>query len=101
MTVAVTPADHPDRPAYLNNLSAFLSSRYDRIGNLDDLEAAIGHAHDAVAATPRGHPDRAARLNNLSNRLSSRYDLTSSLDDLEAAIWFARGIPSEPGCVCI
>ncbi|GKZ75539.1 hypothetical protein AnigIFM56816_000192 [Aspergillus niger] len=39
-TIAPTP--------YLNNLSAYLSWRYDRTGNLDDLEAAIRCARDAV-----------------------------------------------------
>jgi tetratricopeptide (TPR) repeat protein len=88
--VAATPADHSDHAAYINNLSHRFSSRYDRTGNLDDLEAAISHAQDAVANTPADHHDRAGRLSNLSNRLSSRYDRTGNLDDLEAAISHAQ-----------
>ncbi|GKZ32885.1 hypothetical protein AbraIFM66950_002571 [Aspergillus brasiliensis] len=88
--VAATPADYPDRALYLNSLSRYLSSRFNRTGNLDDLEAAISHARDAVAATPVNHPNRAGYLSNLSNRLSSRYDRTGNLDGLESAILCAR-----------
>ncbi|KAL4748455.1 hypothetical protein BDW72DRAFT_205586 [Aspergillus terricola var. indicus] len=99
------PDDHPDRTKVLNNLSSQFSSRYDRrlnnlsnrlssryerTGNLDDLEAAISHAHTAIAATPVDHPDRAIFLNNLSSHLSSRYDRTGNLDDLETAISHAQ-----------
>ncbi|CAG7990217.1 unnamed protein product, partial [Penicillium salamii] len=80
------PVDHPDRTSCLNNLSNRLSSRYERAGNLDDLEAAISRAQDAAQATPVDHPNRARPLTTLSNCLSRRYERTGNLDDLEAAI---------------
>lgn len=39
--VAVTPQDHPELLALLNNLANALSNRYERTGSLDDLEEAI------------------------------------------------------------
>ena len=39
-TVAVTPADHPDRAGMLNNLGNRLSTRFHRAGALEDLQEA-------------------------------------------------------------
>jgi hypothetical protein len=61
-------------------------NRRRQTSNLEDLEAAISWAQDAVQASRVHHPNRAGRLNNLSNRLSSRYERTGDLDNLEAAI---------------
>ena len=68
--VESTPADHPDRAAWLNNLGNKLESRYERTGEMKDLEEAIQTARQAVESTPADHPDRAAWLNNLGNKLA-------------------------------
>ncbi|KAF8430063.1 CHAT domain-containing protein [Tirmania nivea] len=71
LILEATLEDHPDRAVRLNNLSSHLNSRYERTGNLQDLEAAI-----TVRATPEIHPERA----------TFRYKRTGNLQDLEAAI---------------
>jgi hypothetical protein len=64
------PCNEPaSRTARLNNLGVMLESRYERMGEMSDLEEAIKTARQAVDSTPVGHPDRAACLNNLGNNL--------------------------------
>jgi len=84
--VEATPEDHPGRGGWLSDLGNHLSRQYERTGNLQDLEAAIGLSEEAVEATPGDHPDRAVLLSSLGNGLSSRYRRTGNLQDLEAAI---------------
>ncbi|KAL2174178.1 uncharacterized protein P884DRAFT_315271 [Thermothelomyces heterothallicus CBS 202.75] len=62
-----------------------LASRYERTGEMTDLEEAIGIARQAVDATPHDHPDRAALLRNLGNKLVRRCRRTSKMADLEEA----------------
>ena len=62
--VKVTPEDHPDLAACLNNLGNKLESRYKRTGKMEDLEEAIRVSRQAVEVTPEDHPDLAAWLNN-------------------------------------
>jgi len=62
------------------------NDRYERTGQLQDLEAGIALSEAAIEATPEGHPDRAGCLNNLGNRLSSRYRRTGDLQDLDTVI---------------
>ena len=49
----------------MNNLGLSLGRRYERTGNLQDLEAAIARTEAAARATPEGLPDRAAWFSNL------------------------------------
>ena len=70
--IEAIPEGHPDRVGWLGNLGMHLRSRYERNGNLQDLEMAIARFETAVEATPGDHPDRAVRLSNLGNGLSSR-----------------------------
>lgn len=75
----------------MSNLGCYLSNRFDRLGDLNDLEQAIELNEEAVAATPGppgypDHPARAGRLNNLAILLSSRFMRSGALDDLEEAI---------------
>ncbi|CAG8320463.1 unnamed protein product [Penicillium salamii] len=91
----------------LQSTLIIMSSRYERIGNIDDLEAAISRVQDAIQATPLDHPNRAGCLNNLSHHLSSRYERTGNLNDLEAAISRAQDAvkatpldhPNRAGCL--
>jgi len=50
------PEDHPSRVMYLNNLVSKLGHRYDRTGNMADLEAAIQpySRHQLHARRPPG-----------------------------------------------
>ncbi len=68
--VQSTPRDHPDRAGCLSNLGTkLLQSRFERTGEMANLEEAIETAREAVQSTPHDHPDRAARLNNLGIKL--------------------------------
>ncbi len=48
-TLAPTPADHPDRAVTLSNLGAALQTRFERVGEIADLDAAIVAGREAVA----------------------------------------------------
>jgi len=84
--VKITPEDHPDHARCLSHLSGHFNGRYERSGNLQDLETAINHIELALQGTPEHHPSRAGRLTSLGNHLSSRYDRTGNLKDLDDAI---------------
>src|SRR5580658_4859381 len=66
--VAVMPADSPDRAEPLGNLGVGLLRRYDRNGNLADLDAGISHVWEALSLTPPfDSANRASGLINLSS----------------------------------
>ena len=66
--VAASPADHPDRAWKLSNLGHALRRRFERTGDLADLNTAVSAARQAVAASPADNPDRATFLSNLGAR---------------------------------
>ncbi len=74
--LAITPNNHPDRAAMLNNLGKKLASRYEGTGKMEDMEEAIAQARDALAMTPDNHSDRAARLHKLENMIARPYERT-------------------------
>ena len=80
------PEDGTERGGCLSCLAHGLNNRYERHGDLQDLDAAIAISGARVEATPEDHLDRAGRLGNLRSHLSSRYERTGNLQDLEAAI---------------
>ena len=59
--------------------------RYERTGELADLEASISAFQQAVQTTPPDLPDWPGQLTNLGNGLGLRYGRTGELADLEAA----------------
>jgi len=81
----ITIASRRESQLGLNDIAKLLS-RYERTGNIGDLEVAISNAEQAISATPKDHPDRAAMPSILGSMLSSRYERTGNIDDLEAAI---------------
>ncbi|EXL65084.1 hypothetical protein FOPG_18678 [Fusarium oxysporum f. sp. conglutinans race 2 54008] len=83
------PENHPDRAAYLTSLGSRLRIRYERIGDIVDLEEAIQALQQSVNLTLEGH-DRTARLNDLANMFSLRYQRKGETRDLEEAIRLAR-----------
>ncbi|CAG8909318.1 unnamed protein product, partial [Penicillium egyptiacum] len=89
---------HPNLAGRLNSLGINLNSRYERAGQMDDLEEAIRLSRQAVAATPDGHPCLAERLNSLSNKLESRYHRRGQMDDLEEAIQVSRQAVAATPC---
>ncbi|KAF7350257.1 hypothetical protein MVEN_01329200 [Mycena venus] len=94
------PVGHPDRPAYLVESSGLLSRRYEETGDLQDRDAAIQTAREALelfsAHHPANkthvvHPDRPLYLSKLRELLSRRYLKTRNLKDLDEAIHIAQG----------
>lgn len=78
-----------DRATTLYSLGFFLSERFDRLGEADDLDAAITAFREAWTTTPLSDPDQFWYLPELAKALRYRYDQTgnpSDLDDLVAAL---------------
>ncbi|KAJ7853223.1 hypothetical protein B0H13DRAFT_2673759 [Mycena leptocephala] len=65
---------------------AALSDRYQNLGELADMEAALKADQEVVDLTPLDHPDRAGRLQGLAASFSDRYHRLGELKDLEAAL---------------
>jgi hypothetical protein len=77
---------HLDKPSLLNNLSSSLLSRYQRFGDLTDIQRSILMRTEAVQLAPDGHPDKPSWLNNLGVSLLTRYNRLGELVDVEKAI---------------
>jgi tetratricopeptide (TPR) repeat protein len=74
----------------LSNLGATLRVRFERAGELADLDAAVQAGQAAVEATPTGHPNRATMLSNLGSALQIRFERVGELADLDAAVQAGR-----------
>ena len=74
----------------LSNLNMVLGIRYERSGDLADLEGSIRAGRDAVDSTPAGDPQRAAMLSNLSNSLRRQFERSGDMADLEGSISAGR-----------
>ncbi|KAF8555898.1 hypothetical protein OG21DRAFT_784229 [Imleria badia] len=80
-------------------------ARFERLGELSDLEDAISRHKAAVDFTPESHPYKPTCLNNLGNVFLTRFERLGELNDLEDAISRHRDAvdlaphshPREPG----
>ena len=63
-----------------------MTKRFERVGNLADLEEAISVQRRAIQLTPNGHEDMPGRLNNLGNSYQCRFEHAGELSDIEEAI---------------
>jgi hypothetical protein len=70
----------------LNNLGNSLLSRFERLGDLGDMNKSVLMFEHAVQLTPDGHPDKPSRLNNLGNSLLIHFERLGDPNNLEAAI---------------
>jgi hypothetical protein len=86
MAVTITPSDHPDQVAQLNNLGSLVGTRFNQTRAIEDLNRAIKITATAVTTTPSDHPDRAAILKNLGSWAGMRFTLTGAQRDIEASI---------------
>jgi len=87
--VAVIPADHPNRARGLTNLGLALRARFQRTGDVADLDAAVQNLHQAVDRS-LGGVERARRLANLAEALRLRFERIGARIDLDAAIEAGR-----------
>jgi hypothetical protein len=84
--VGATPADHPDRGAFLSNLGVALGRRSERTGSGVDLDEAVEAGRAAVGATPADHPQHPGYLCGLGSTLLLRFWHTGSGADLDEAV---------------
>ncbi|KAF7366555.1 CHAT domain-containing protein [Mycena sanguinolenta] len=78
--------DNTGSAIYLANLGMSLLDRFQKLGNLLDINRAIEMLKDAVQLTPDGHPDKPSWLNNLGNSLLRRFEQLGDLDDLNQSV---------------
>ncbi|KAJ7277046.1 CHAT domain-containing protein [Mycena rebaudengoi] len=84
--IAQTPEGYPDLARCLQSLAVSFRDRYQRSGNVKDLEAALQNNQAAVAQTPEGQPNLAGRLQSLAVSFTDRYQRSGDMKDLEAAL---------------
>ncbi|KAF8960835.1 CHAT domain-containing protein [Flammula alnicola] len=84
--VKSTPSGHADLPSWFNNLGSSYLRRFERTGDLQDIDHAISHHQSAVKSTPSGHADLPSQFNNLGISYARRFDRTGDLQDIDLAI---------------
>jgi tetratricopeptide (TPR) repeat protein len=89
-TLNIMPADHLDQATHLTKLMTQLRDRFQRTGQMTDLEQVIQYGQQALEATPADHPDRARYLNNLGSGFEGRIQRTGQMTDLEQAIQYGQ-----------
>ncbi|KEP45231.1 putative 30S ribosomal S17P-like protein, partial [Rhizoctonia solani 123E] len=85
-SLALTPDSQSGFPDLLTTLGSAHNQRFQRLGELDDLENAIGYQSRGVLITPDGHPSLSTMLANLGGSLNYRFQQLGDLKDLENAI---------------
>jgi len=86
--LAAQPIGHPNRPMSLINLADTVLTRFEQLGRLEDINAAVAYNREALALCPRGHQDHRLFLNNSAVALHTRYNQTGQMEDLEEAITY-------------
>ncbi|KAJ6626068.1 CHAT domain-containing protein [Mycena sp. CBHHK59/15] len=84
--VKQTPDDSPDLAGRIQDLARSFSDRYQKLGDLKDLEVALENFQTAVMLTPKGSVTYPARLKTLGASLIDRYEKLEDPKDLEAAL---------------
>ncbi|KZV73113.1 hypothetical protein PENSPDRAFT_319493 [Peniophora sp. CONT] len=84
--VELTPDGHADKPAYYNNLGSSFRVRFERNGDMDDIEHSIAAHLRAVELTPEGHADKPGHYNNLGSSFRVRFERNGDMDDIEQSI---------------
>ncbi|CCM00043.1 uncharacterized protein FIBRA_02069 [Fibroporia radiculosa] len=70
----------------MNNLGTALLNRFERRGNLANIDRAISVEEDAVRLTPHDHPDKPRYLSSLGTALLTRFERLGNLADIDRAI---------------
>ncbi|KDN39478.1 hypothetical protein RSAG8_08773, partial [Rhizoctonia solani AG-8 WAC10335] len=73
----------------LDSLSSSHYLRFERLGDLEDIQKDIEYSLQSVELTPEGHVDLPERLSNLSVSYHRRFKRLGSLDDLGKAIEYS------------
>ncbi|KAG8737444.1 hypothetical protein FRC10_008179, partial [Ceratobasidium sp. 414] len=80
------PDNHPHKPKLLIALSDLLQNRFERLGNLLDIDQAIMYSQQAVLLALDDDEDKPFWLNSLGNCLQRRFEHLGSLADINMAI---------------
>lgn len=81
----LTPDDDMTKPVLYNSLGVVCLERFERSGDLQDLEEAVAKTYYAVQLTPPGCSEP-TRLTNCANALHRRFQSHGNIDDLQLAI---------------
>lgn len=84
--VECSPADHPNRALYCQNLADALGARFKETRVLDHLNSAVKAMNESVALTATGDPNEAKRFVKLGDLLLHTFEATSSTWHLNEAI---------------
>lgn len=79
-------ANDPCRPGLLCALSFWLLQRFDKRGNLVDIDASILNHEDSIDITPDDEPGKRHCLKGLARSLRSRYNVIRDIRDIDKAI---------------
>jgi tetratricopeptide (TPR) repeat protein len=93
VALAGTAVEHGaavDLPGYRNTLSACLDARFERTGELDQLDAAVAAVQRAVDDSPAAAPERSIYLDGLAGSLRDRYVWRGEVGDIRAAVAVAE-----------
>ena len=60
--------------------------RFERLGELNDLNESILMCQEVVQLTPHGHPNKPSRLSNLGHALLTRFTRLEELSDLNESV---------------
>ncbi|MEU5893517.1 CHAT domain-containing protein [Streptomyces sp. NPDC047461] len=90
------PADHPERPDHLGNLSGALRLRHRLLDDPAALDDAVGSARQALAGTDADGTTARRRLVELSAALRVRFERTGRGEDIREAIAAARRATTGP-----
>jgi hypothetical protein len=101
--LVLRPPGHPHRSDPLSNLANALSTRFDQLGKMEDLEEAIRHLLDSDAALLVEHPAHITIRKALGRRTLTLHDRIPGLDGLlsvssrvQLAICLPAQMPSSP-----
>ncbi|KIM86377.1 hypothetical protein PILCRDRAFT_816309, partial [Piloderma croceum F 1598] len=70
----------------LDKHGLFFLRRFERLGEIEDIEKAISFLGDGVQRTPDEHRDKPSRLNNLGISRRRRFERLGEMGDIEKAI---------------
>ena len=86
------PATHPQLPKLLTNICAVHAQRYQQLGELDDLEAAIAAGRRGLQLSQMGSESQAFQLSNLGGLLRSWWQATGERSALEDSIRYGSAV---------
>ncbi|KAJ7797368.1 hypothetical protein B0H13DRAFT_2506787 [Mycena leptocephala] len=73
-------------PTFFNKLGSSLNARFERLGNLEDLNKSISITEHALRFISDGHINKSGVLNNLGSALFYRFERLGDLDNLNRSI---------------